>query len=99
MGTAKQTYRRSKSRHARRRVRSNISMGRGAYEHNYVALDLDELRAPYKGTAPATIPFRFAEPAESASIAADLYCGDNLRLADWLLHHERRFRLIYIDPP
>ena len=31
-------------------------MGRGAYEHNYVALDLPELRAPYEGTAPAAIP-------------------------------------------
>ncbi len=74
-------------------------MGRGAYEHNYVALDLLELRAPYHGTAPAPIPFHFEQAAAPSSSAVALYCGDNLRLAAWLHERSRRYRLIYIDPP
>ena len=74
-------------------------MGRGAYEHNYSALDLAELRGEYEGRAPRAIPFRFTEPAEAASTSVELYCGDNLRLAEWLLGQDRRFRLIYLDPP
>ena len=74
-------------------------MGRGAYEHNYTALDLQELRAPHPGAAPIAIPFSFAHPATPASTGVSLFCGDNLRLAEWLLQQERRFRLIYLDPP
>ena len=74
-------------------------MGRGAYEHNYTALELPELREPYSGAAPVAVPFQFPQPAETAETAATLYCGDNLQLADWLLCQEQRFRLIYVDPP
>ena len=74
-------------------------MGRGAYEHNYVALDLQELRAPYIGMAPLAIPFRYDQPAPQAPTSVELYCGDNLALANWLLDQGRRFRLIYLDPP
>lgn len=74
-------------------------MGRGAYEHNYVALDLAGLREPYEGTAPLAVPFRFESEAPPSSTQVDLYCGDNLALADWLLDQHRRFRLIYLDPP
>ena len=74
-------------------------MGRGAYEHNYVALDLAELRAPHDNAAPAPIPFHFERPAEQDETHVTLYCGDNLRLAGWLRDQDRRFRLIYLDPP
>ena len=74
-------------------------MGRGAYEHNYVALDLQQLRAPCDAVEPVAVPFSFQHPAPEAETSVALYCGDNLQLARWLLDHGERFRLIYIDPP
>lgn len=74
-------------------------MGRGTYEHNYAALDLEQLRTPYTAAEPMPVAFAFETPAIPADVAVELYCGDNLRLADWLLAHDRRFRLIYVDPP
>jgi DNA modification methylase len=74
-------------------------MGRGAYEHNYVALNLPELRAPYHGTVPVPIPFCYERTAQPADVEVALYCGDNLGLAAWLHDQNRRYRLIYIDPP
>src|SRR3712207_4750099 len=74
-------------------------MGRGAYEHNYVALDLAELRAPHNGSTPVAIPFQFQQPAQAAGTTVELFCGDNLALANWLLEQGQRFRLIYLDPP
>jgi site-specific DNA-methyltransferase (adenine-specific) len=73
-------------------------MGRGTYEHNYVALELAELRAPYDDPAPSAISLDLMQPAGSTP-AVDLFCGDNLGLAHWLQQQSRRFRLIYIDPP
>jgi len=74
-------------------------MGRGAYEHNYVALDLQGLRAPHQEGKPAPVPFEFQQPAQEGDSDVALYCGDNLQLADHLLEQSRRYRLIYIDPP
>ena len=74
-------------------------MGRGAYEHRYVALNLEELRAPHHHAAPAPIPFHLEGTADDGPANVELYCGDNLVLARWLLAEDRRFRLIYIDPP
>ncbi len=56
-------------------------MGRGAYEHNYVALDLAALRAPHNGSAPVAIPFQFEQPAQATGTTAELFRGDNLALA------------------
>ena len=74
-------------------------MGRGAYEHNYIGLDLHELRAPYGDARPVVVPFHYQQPAPAAETTVALYCGDNLQLAGRLLEQPRRFRLIYIDPP
>ena len=74
-------------------------MGRGAYEHNYVALDLEQLRAPYHDAEPAVVPFSYQHLAQPGDTTATLYCGDNLQLGGWLIDQGQRFRLIYIDPP
>jgi len=73
-------------------------MGRGAFEHNYGALEIPELRAPYAGPLPSAVACDLPRPAEH-SPTVDLYCGDNLHLTCWLLDQGRRFRLIYVDPP
>ena len=73
-------------------------MGRGTFEHNYVVLELPELRAPYAGPLPSAVACDLPRPAENGPVA-DLYCGDNLHLARWLQDQDRRFRLIYVDPP
>ena len=73
-------------------------MGRGTFEHSYGALELPELRAPYAGPLPSAVACDLPRPAEH-SPTVDLYCGDNLLLARWLQDQDRRFRLIYVDPP
>ena len=72
-------------------------MGRGAFEHNYQALDLPELRSATPDQAPVAI----ALPDVTATDlpAVDLYCGDNLDVGRWLQAQGARFRLIYLDPP
>ncbi|HZG68433.1 MAG TPA: site-specific DNA-methyltransferase [Herpetosiphonaceae bacterium] len=72
-------------------------MGRGAFEHNYGALELPELRAPYAHPLPSAVACEL--PPAGNKPAVDLYCGDNLHLARWLQDQGRRFRLIYVDPP
>lgn len=72
-------------------------MGRGAFEHNYQALNLPELRAVEPDLQPVQLPIPGA--AQDASVQVDLYCGDNQAVGRWLLDHGARFRLIYIDPP
>lgn len=73
-------------------------MGRGTYEHNYVALELPELRAPHADATPSAIAHNLTQPADAAP-TVDLFCGDNLHLTHWLQEQAQRFRLIYIDPP
>lgn len=72
-------------------------MGRGAFEHNYQALDLADLRAARPDGAPVAVPLTWPEPC--SSISAQLFCGDNLAVATWLHEQQARFRLIYLDPP
>jgi site-specific DNA-methyltransferase (adenine-specific) len=71
-------------------------MGRGAFEHNYQALDLPELRTSHPDPEPTRIALDWAS---SPAANVDLFCGDNLLLGQWLLTRGASFRLIYLDPP
>ena len=72
-------------------------MGRGAFEHNYQALDLPALRDPQIDAQPLDIALDW--PTPTASITTDLYCAENEGLARWLQAQGMSFRLIYLDPP
>jgi DNA modification methylase len=72
-------------------------MGRGAFEHNYQAFDLPELRTDQADSEPMPLPP--AWPAPPDALGVDLFCGDNLALGHWLLARGATFRLIYLDPP
>jgi DNA modification methylase len=72
-------------------------MGRGAFEHNYQALDLPELRTSLLDPEPARIALSWPVSAHDANV--ELFCGDNFALGQWLLARGASFRLIYLDPP
>lgn len=72
-------------------------MGRGAFEHNYQALDLPELRTDQPDREPVLLPLDWAAAPGGANV--ELFCGDNLALANRLLQDGKLFRLIYLDPP
>jgi DNA modification methylase len=74
-------------------------MGRGAYEHNYVRLNLEALAAEADDHSPVPVPLS-AELTGNGPVAADVYCAENLPLlqaqaADWA----GRFQVVYLDPP
>ncbi|HEX6293195.1 MAG TPA: site-specific DNA-methyltransferase [Herpetosiphonaceae bacterium] len=72
-------------------------MGRGAFEHNYQSFDLPELRTQHRDVEPTPLPLVWQ--ASPGAVHADLFCGDNLALGNWLLARGAAFRLIYLDPP
>lgn len=72
-------------------------MGRGAFEHNYQRLRVPALAAPAHDLQPTRLALDWPMPTAASTV--HLFCADNLRLARWLLQHEQRFRLIYLDPP
>lgn len=72
-------------------------MGRGSFEHNYQALNLPQLRTNDVDAIPVALPFPPSNSTTSTEI--NLYCGDNLAIARWLLEQGAQYRLIYIDPP
>jgi len=72
-------------------------MGGGAFEHNYQALNLSELRADQPDLTPVPIVVDTLEP--DSEIEVNLFCADNLALGRWLLEQGTTFRLIYLDPP
>lgn len=72
-------------------------MGRGAFEHNYQALDIPALRDPQSDARPAQVTFDW--PTSVSTLTLDLHCAENGALAQWLHTQSTRFRLIYLDPP
>ncbi len=74
-------------------------MGRGAYEHQYIHLDLPELATSAVDAAPAEISLA-TELRGEGPVGVDLYCADNLALIQHLgKEWEGRYQLIYLDPP
>ncbi len=74
-------------------------MGRGAYEHNYIQLNLPELAAVELDAAPVAIQLR-PELTGPGPAAVDLYCAENLALCQYMTREwAGRFQVIYVDPP
>ncbi len=74
-------------------------MGRGAYEHNYIQLNLPELTATGADPAPAqlSLPPELTGPGP---VTVDLYCAENLALLEAQANAwAGRFHLLYLDPP
>ncbi len=75
------------------------SMGRGAYEHNYLRLNLPALAAPPGDAAPTAVPLP-AELSGDGPGEVDIYCAENLALLeDRYSAWAGGFQLLYLDPP
>lgn len=72
-------------------------MGRGSFEHNYRSLELAELRTGVPDPEPVAVGLPWT--ATDGAAVADVYCAENLALAELLRERCDRFRLIYLDPP